>query len=109
MRGLGQTFLRGRVWWIRMSINGHEIRKSSKSPDKAAAERMLKREWKLVGAGRHVEPKAERTTVSDLLDGLALDYKNNSRRSNLEPRVRPLRATFGHRRAIDITAAGIET
>jgi integrase len=107
-RGLGRVFLRGSTWWIRMSVNGHEIRKSSGSPDKAVAERKLKTEWKLVGAGRHVEPKAERTTVAALLDGLALDYRNNGRRSNLEPRTRPLRTAFGHWRAVDVTPAAVE-
>jgi integrase len=91
-----------------MSVNGKEIRKSSKSPDRAVAERMLKREWKLVGAGRHVEPKAERCTVADLLEGLELDYKNNGRRSRLGPHLRPLQEAFGHWRAVDVTPAAIE-
>jgi len=108
VRGMGRVFQRGGVWWIAYYVGGREIRKSSRSTDKAVADRMLKAQWKAVGAGRHVEPRAERTTVAELIEGLRLEYAALGRRSALEPRVRPILAQLGHLRATDITPRVIE-
>lgn len=109
IRGLGGVFKRGGTWWLRYSLHGHEVRKSSHSTERKVAERMLKKEWKAVGAGRNVTAAAERVTVGELLDALAIDCQTTGRRANLKAACTPLRAAFGHHRAVEITPAHIET
>jgi integrase len=109
-RGFGSTLLRGRIWWVRYSVDGVEHRESAKSEREVDAERLLKARWKQIGAGRFVGPKAEKVTVAQLLDALVEEYKANGRRStnSLTGRLVPLKATFGHRRASDISGGMVE-
>ncbi len=111
VHGLGNVYLRGRVWWIRYHDRGANLRESSRSPVRRAAEDLLKKRLGEIGRGALVNPAAEvRVTVADLLDALVLDYRNRKNRtaSEIEGRIRPLRAAFGRVRAIDMTADRLE-
>ncbi len=109
-RGFGAKMLRGRVWWIRYSVDGVEHRESTKSEREIDAERLLKTRWKQIGAGRFVGHKAEKVTVGALLDALLVEYQSNGRRStnSLTGRIEHLMASLGNRRACDVTGATVE-
>ena len=40
-RGAGRIFLRGAVWWVAYSRNGHEIRESAETTDERKAWKFL--------------------------------------------------------------------
>ncbi len=63
-----------------------------------------------MGRGRFIGPREEKVLVTNLLDALALDCRQNGRRSSgtLRGRLEPLRATFGAIRAVDMSGAAIE-
>lgn len=111
LRGLGSVYQRGRIWWIAYWWRGKKTRESCRSSKKSDAVRLLKRRIQDIGKGRFIDPRAEeRVRMTDLLDAVVTDYKNNGRRSlaTLEDRLIPLKAAFGLDRAIDADEARIE-
>jgi integrase len=111
VHGLGNVYLRGRIWWIVYHDRGAKLRESSKSPTRRVAEDLLKKRLGELGRGAFVNPTAEvRITVNDLLDALVLDYHNRRNRTarEIEGRIVPLRTGFGRVRAIDVTADRLE-
>jgi integrase len=110
VRGLGAPYRRGRIWWIRYHHRGTEHRESTKSERLLDAERLLKTRWKQIGRGKFIGAKEEKVLVNDLLDALVLNYGQNGRRSvnTLKGRLEPLRASFGTRRAVDVSGSAIE-
>ncbi len=105
-RGLGIIYLRGRVWWVQYYARGTRHRESSQSANRADAVRLLKRRLADVASGRPVGPRIERTTLADLLDIVANDYRANGRRSlrRLDFAAAHLAAYFSPAaRAIEIT------
>ena len=113
VHGLGRVFQRGNVWWVSYYYRGVEQRESS-LPDggtRRAAETLLKKRLEEIGKGRKISPSEEaRITVGDLLDALALSYKNDGRRSGdtLAYRLVPLREALGHFRAVDVRGSHVE-
>ncbi len=107
--GFGYAYRRGRIWSIRYSHQGRDYRESTKSEREVDAWRKLKKRWKEIGRGRFVFGE-DKVRMEELFVALELDYQNNRRRSarGLRWRLRPLRATFGEDRAIDVTEARIE-
>ena len=89
-------FRRGNVWWVSYYYRGMEQRESS-LPDggtRRAAETLLKKRLEEIGKGRRVSPSEEaRITVGDLLDALAVAYRNDGRRSlaTLAGRIKSLK------------------
>src|SRR5690348_14849707 len=60
-------------WWISYYVNGKQIRESTKTSDKKAAQKML--------AAKVVASKIpDKRTIGRLLDGLVADYENNHRK-----------------------------
>lgn len=111
MRGMGNVYKRGPVWWIRYSRRGRKYRESSKSPERAIAVALLKRR---IGEPQHGRASAlteERVTFKEL----ATDYlqeravrgvaSKGAKWSNA--RVNNLGAMFGSMHAVDITQARI--
>jgi len=106
----GRTFQRGRLWWIAYSHRGREYRESSGSEKRADANRLLRRRQKEIAGEKFVGPVAERATLSDLLDGLARDYRLNARAGlkNVPAYRRHVLAFFGETaRAVDVTATRV--
>jgi integrase len=110
LRGFGRPYRRGRIWWIRYSNHGRDIRESAHSARLVDAERLLKARWKQIGRGHFVGPAEERVRVNEMLDALEVDYRNNRRRSlkTLKGRLKPLRDAFGLDRAVEVTEVRIE-
>ena len=99
MRGTGRVFKRANsaFWWIAYCHRGKEIRESSASDDRKAAERLLKQRLKEIGADSlglkaFVGPKQDRLTVGELLDALESDFKLR--------RLKSLCQTLGHLRIV---------
>ncbi len=117
LRGRGRLFRRARspFWWIAYCHRGREIRESSGSTDRRAAERLLKNRLAEVGADRlglkaFVAPAQERITVDALLDALAADYERRKVRSLPQVRAhfKPIRAAFGDWRAVEVTPRAVD-
>jgi integrase len=110
IRGMGNVYQRGHVWWVRYWHRGEQVRESSKSPERRIAEKLLKKRMGELGRNPQVDPSAEaRVRMADLFEALVTAYKNNGRRSlaTLEYRLAALRAHFGSDRAADVTAVRI--
>lgn len=117
MRGSGRVFKRKNIacWWIAYCHRGREIRESSGSEDQKVAEKFLKYRLKEIGADqlkvkRFIGPQQDRVTVNELLVALEADYRLRSVRSwpQFQAHLRPIRATFGDWRAIDITEERVD-
>lgn len=117
VRGMGGTFRRGRVWWIRYSHRGRQYRESADKPElnlhgsEADSRKLLKRRFGEKYGNRFV-PDEEKVTFEDLAGGLVTDYKLNARKS-LDTaalnNISHLRGYFGFDRAVDITSDRIKS
>ena len=103
-RGMGGSFQRGRIWWIRFYHRGRQYRESTNSESQAEANKLLKRRLGEVGTGGFV-PDEEKVDFEDLASGLITDYKLNARKSlNTAAlnNIAHLRGYFGFDRAVDM-------
>jgi integrase len=118
IRGMGRTLQRGNRWWIAYYVKGIEHRESAGKvlgrPDAGLSEKDATKALKIrlseIHGGRWVGPQQDRVMLTDLLDALVLDYKNNGRKSlsTLEAHLKPLRAAFPLDAAIHVTETRIE-
>src|SRR5271170_1278772 len=106
MRGLGNTYQRGAVWWIRYSHRGEDIRESSHSERESDAKRLLKKRIGEIGRGRLIGPKEEKITFEDLCRGIEQDYEINGKRSmrSITGSIKHLERNFAMCRAVDISS-----
>ncbi len=115
MRGEGRLFKRGSRWWIAFwgPQNGKwcEIRESTRSDKEADARKMLKQRLREIanhrdGIRSFQGPKQSRLTVGNLLDSLEADYRRRAIKSLRTALIhmKPVRAFFGHVRAISVTS-----
>ncbi len=110
-RGMGGSFQRGRIWWIRFYHRGRQYRESTNSESQAEANKLLKRRLGEIGTGRFV-PDEEKVDFEDLASGLTMDYKLNARKSLNTAALNNmahLRGHFGFDRAVDITSDQIKS
>jgi integrase len=80
-RGEGSVYLRGRIWWIKYSVNGEPVLESSGSDKEGDARKLLKRRLGEIVIGRFIGPEAEKITVSELADDVVNDYRINDKDS----------------------------
>ena len=104
-RGMGLTYQRGTIWWIRYSYRGRVHRESSHSTKSVDATKLLKRRLGEIGIGRFAGPDPDRVTFKALMKILTDDYIVNQRRSLKRTKtcIKHLRAYFGDMRASEIT------
>src|ERR1017187_11021421 len=81
-------------WWIKFSAAGQLFRESSKSESYGDAERLLKKRIGETVTGVFHGFGVEKVTVSELLDGVLLDYSTNGKavrfaRNAIENHLRP--------------------
>ncbi len=117
MRGDGRIFqlrradgsLRSSRWWIAYSVRGSEQRESGGKTE-AEARRMLRARLKQIAGERWIEPEQERTTVDELLDSYQASLERRAAKASESVRshLRPIRAAFGGRRAIDLRTSDFE-
>ncbi|MGA7624930.1 MAG: site-specific integrase [Candidatus Acidiferrales bacterium] len=127
MRGAGRIFKRpnSSAYWIAYSHRGKEVRESvdkhlrtsgiARAATKNDAERLLKLRLRqvgadLLGARLFVGPQQERVLADELLDALETDLTLRQARSlpALKSHLKRIRAAFGDRRAIDISAGAVD-
>jgi len=104
-RGLGYLQLRGRIWWIGYSRGGKPFRESSRSTERRAAVRLLRKRFAQMGQGRFVGPDEERLWFIDLRTMVVTAYRVSGRRSTRRAELAfdRLAEVFGEDRALDIT------
>lgn len=112
MRGMGRVFRRKNSahWWIEYWYRGRQYRESSGSTREVDARRLLKKRLGETRGNRFVGPGEERVLLSELLDALEVDYRNNGRRSldTLQYRLARLKKAFPFDRAVDVSEDRIE-
>lgn len=109
--GLGRVFNRPASpnWYVAYMVNGEEKKESSKSTKRSVAVELLRRRQTEIEGGVFVANR--RATVSDLMDLLEEDYRNEDRKSlkdvmdRVDLHVRPY---FGPMLAIRVTKRTIE-
>src|SRR5215468_2098725 len=105
MRGLGNVYRRGSIWWIRYHHLGREYRESAQSQERADAVRLLKRRLADLSQGK---PCNENRVT---FEQLAEDYIQESTLRGVPPsclqwskaRVANLTTSFAGTRAAEIT------
>src|SRR5512147_1351250 len=109
--GAGRVFRRkgSKRYWIQYSVRGHQYREPG-GLTPAAARRKLRDRLREAGSERFAGPEAERVTVDQLADALLVHMENQRRASaeKIRSHLKPLRAHFAHRAAIDVTTASLE-
>jgi hypothetical protein len=117
MRGDGRIFqhrrrdgsLRSSRWWIAYSVGGREIRESAGKTE-AEARKALRARLKQIATNRWIEPEQERKTVTELLDSYEayLGARQAKAARSFHSHLRPVRAAFGERRAVDLRGDDFE-
>jgi integrase len=80
-RGEGTVYLRGRIWWIKYSVNGKPVPESSDSDKESDARKLLRKRLGEIAIGRFIGPDAERVTIRELAKDYLNDYLINGRKS----------------------------
>lgn len=108
--GMGRTYLRGCIWWIRYYHNGQEFNESSHSAKEADAKKLLKKRLGEIALGRFIGPKAEKVSFAELAEDFLTDYRIRGRKNQEKIRfkVKPLLAAFGNDRVKSITTDRIK-
>lgn len=107
MRGNGNVYERGNVWWIQYCYRGRVYRESSHKTDRNEALKLLKKRLGESGTGRVIGPVAEKVTLKEMVKALLTDYrlKGNRSVSTAEHFTRNLLDHFDKdARALDITS-----
>lgn len=121
-RGQGSIYTRpeSSSLWVCYYVRGKRHREPAMvlSPDQPPrpattepeARRFLKERLKQIAAGTFAGPAEERVTVSDLLDDLMTYLNNKGAKSvvSFESHIKPVRAFFSLRRAVEVTTAMVE-
>jgi integrase len=98
------------IWWCSYKdATGRRIRLSTGTGDKEQARRELDDRRGRAVRGEVLLPGADKVTVNNLADDLVIEYTVNRRRSleRLEDALTHVRATFGQRRAQQVTTPEI--
>ena len=104
-RGEGSVYLRGKIWWVKVYVNGEARPESSGSSKRSDAVKLLNKRKAELASGRYC-PDADEVTFEDLARMIEEDYMLQGRRSlrRLQLSLRHLREHFGDDRAVRITA-----
>jgi integrase len=98
------------VWWLKYrDALGVLRRESSETEKEQEARRLLKQREGAAVEGRVIAPRADKVTVSELLDELKQEYAANQRRSGrrLAFSIQRLSPFFGPLRAARLTSADV--
>lgn len=108
--GMGRTYQRGHIWWVRYYRNGQEFNESSHSEKEADAKKLLKKRFGEIALGRFADPQADKVTLAELADDLLTDYQIRGRKNQrqVKSKVNHLLAYFGKDRARSITTDRIK-
>jgi integrase len=109
MRGDGRIYQRGPRFWIEYWHRGSQFRESAGATE-AEARRLLRKRLREIAGDRFVGPAEERVTVSELLDDLIVHLRNKGAKAvaSFASHLKPVRAFFSLRRAVEVTTAMLE-
>lgn len=79
-RGEDRIWRIGRMYWIQYYVHGQQVRESSHSDNKRAAERLLAKRFAEIEADTFLGPAARRLRYEQIRDALYGDYQINRRR-----------------------------
>jgi integrase len=94
-------------WWIQYYRNGKSYRQSTGTTNRRKAERMLAKKLAEISTYTFIEPRAERTLVSELAQDMLREYKINARKSLDAAKTRwekHLAKSFGELRAVNVNS-----
>jgi integrase len=94
------------VYHMKWHVRGEPFRQSTGTRNRLEAQAILRTKLAEVATGTFIPPSVERTTVTELFEGLSRDYKINGRKSleDTEARWRlHLEPVFGALRAVDVS------
>ncbi len=109
MRGDGNVYQRGPMWWVRITRDGVEHREPG-GPTEAKAKARLQALRDELARGSYLAPVERQATVNDLLDELLqhLEVKGIASVRTVGSHMKALRAAFGDLRASSLTTAAVE-
>ena len=108
---MGQTRLRGSIWWIRYYRNGRRHEESSGSRKKGDADRLLKLREGDVARGVPITSRVGRLRFEEAAGDMLTDYRVNGKRTlpdatrRIEKHLKPV---FGGRRMASITTPDVQ-
>ncbi len=79
--GTGSIYLRGRIWWVQYYRQGRPFNESSKSTEKADAEKLLRKRLGEIAEGRFQGLTPERITIRQICELVCEDYQISGKRS----------------------------
>ena len=86
-------YRRGPVWWMRLSYQGRQIRRSTEVTDRKMAERIYGKVLGLIAEGKWFErPPGQEKTVTDLLERYLRDYSAPNKAATTHCRDKSLAA-----------------
>jgi hypothetical protein len=90
MSGRGCLYRRGRIYWVKLSVNGKPVYMTSHSSRREDAVRLLNSFLGDAARGKPVIPKADQVKFEDAVAVLLRNYRINGRRSlaHVERRIR---------------------
>lgn len=109
--GHGSVYQRGRIWWIQYWKTGIPYAESSKSSDKAEAERLLCQRLGERATDRLQGTASRKITIAQLCDLVIEDYKISKKRSLADVIWRTdknIKRELGKIRAVDFGTAHIQ-
>lgn len=109
-RGLGGVYLRGSIWWIQYSRNGHLIRESAETTKERDALRLLHRRIEEAKRPEFVGPAEKKLTLDNLENKIIADYERQGRRSLKTAKycLKPVKEYFQYDTLLQITPGRIE-
>jgi hypothetical protein len=110
MSGRGCLYRRGRIYWVKLSVNGKPVYMTSHSSRREDAVRLLNSFLGDAARGKPVIPKADQVKFEDAVAVLLRNYRINGRRSlaHVERRIRlHLAPFFGTCRLASITSSDV--
>jgi integrase len=111
----GRIFLRGKVWWLALCVNGKEQRESTQTTDEQKAVKQWTARVKELNA-HQINPtttfliqRDRRRTIADLVDALEADFRIRGIASAQNvSNLKRVREDFGHYRATALTSDQID-
>lgn len=96
---------RGSRWWIAYYVNGREVRETAATEREAG--KLLRRRLAARDAGLVVVPEETRLTITGMLDSYEAHLTEQQKKSatTVHSHLKPIRAAFGDRKALSLTAA----
>lgn len=103
-------FKRGRVWWMRFTYNGRQIRKPTETTDKKLAEKIYHKVMTQIAEGKWFDvDKGNKRTFQELVEKYeATEFKELKSWQSVKSYLKQLKEFFGPYNLSDITPAVID-